>query len=151
MGAKYVKIDNREMMEFSKKMGDLKLAPLYVEEALENAASAYLTDVIRATPVNKDLTAPTRGNLKAQWSKDNQNLMLKIREVSGGYMIELINTTPYASWVEKGHNIYNQFGGPYGWCMGQFFVRKTEVKWQNGKLDRVLTLRINKWLKELFM
>lgn len=148
--SKFLRVDNREMMKFAEKAEDLKLGELFVQDALEQAANQYLKDVISNTPVNKDLTVPTRGSLKRQWRLDNPNVAAKVRKVSGGFMVEIVNSTYYASWVEKGHEIYNQYGGSYGWCMGQFFVRKTEVNWQSGKLDRVATLRFNKWLKDIF-
>ena len=113
-----------------------------VKNSLLQCAELYLQDVIRATPVDT-------GDLKRQWRKDNKRLAVKINELSDGYQIELVNTTKYASWVEKGHESYNQFGGSYGWVMGRFFVRKTENIWQNGKLDKAMQRRINDWMRSL--
>lgn len=113
-----------------------------IKNSLLQCAELYLQDVIRATPVDT-------GDLKRQWRKDNKQLAVKIDKLSDGYQIELVNTTEYASWVEKGHESYNQFGGSYGWVMGRFFVRNTENIWQNGKLDKAMQRRINDWMRSL--
>lgn len=154
-----MKAENNELIEFADKIKALKDNKEQIKYALLQAGQSYLKDVISATPINKDPNALTRGNLKKQWKKDNQNLEIKIKEVDSGFLLELVNTTYYASWVEKGHKaIPNQFVPPLKkrikstttWVMGQFFVRKTEVKFQNGKLDRVVARAIQKWLKEYF-
>lgn len=127
-----------------------------VKNSLLQCAELYLKDVIKATPVGTKYRPKTKGkkahkpgNLKRQWRKDNKQLALKIKTAPDGYFIQLVNTTEYASWVEKGHESYNQFGGSYGWVMGQFFVKKTENIWQNGKLDKTMQRRINDWMRSL--
>lgn len=151
-------VDYSEFQQFER---DFKLRLVdnwsqVVTNSLTQCAEQYLKDLIKATPVDT-------GKLKRQWRKDNGNiskLAVKVKEVYNGYEIQLVNTTNYASWVEKGHYSYNQFGGPYpvrnakvpdssGWVYGRFFVKKTEVKWQDGKLDAALQRRINSWMKEL--
>lgn len=137
-----VKVDNKELQKLEERFRRAINDKTGIPHAIAQTAEQILRDLIRNTPVDT-------GTLKEQWRKDNQNIEARIREVSGGWIVELINTTEYASWVEKGHNIYNQYGGPYGWVMGQFFVKKTEVIWQNGKLDRSLTIRFNRWLQSV--
>lgn len=141
-----IEADLSELKKFEDKVNTLKDTywDFMVRSSLAQVAETYLQELIGVTPVDT-------GKLKKQWRKDNgKDLAVKVRDVGNGYMIELINTTEYASWVEKGHNIYNQFGGPYGWCYGRFFVKKTEVAWQNGKLDDRLQRRINKWMKSFW-
>lgn len=141
-----IEADLSELKKFEDKVNTLKDTywDFMVRSSLAQVAETYLQELISVTPVDT-------GKLKKQWRKDNgKDLAVKVRDVGNGYVIELINTTEYASWVEKGHNIYNQFGGPYGWCYGRFFVKKTEVAWQNGKLDDRLQRRINKWRKSFW-
>lgn len=141
-----IEADLSELKKFEDKVNTLKDTywDFMVRSSLAQVAETYLQELISVTPVDT-------GKLKKQWRKDNgKDLAVKVRDVGNGYMIELINTTEYASWVEKGHNIYNQLGGPYGWCYGRFFVKKTEVAWQNGKLDDRLQRRINKWMKSFW-
>ena len=101
-------------------------------------ARKYLSDLKKNTPVKT-------GKLKKQWDEDN--VKINVIPTAKGYYIELVNTTEYASWVEKGHESYNQYGGSYGWVMGRFYVRKTENLWKNGKLDTELKNQFEKWLK----
>lgn len=151
-----IEADYDELTAFTEKVNQLANGEWdkMVRDSLARVAETYLQELIGVTPVKT-------GKLKRQWRKDNgKDLAVKVRDVGNGYVIELINTTEYASWVEKGHYSYNQFGGPYpvrnakvpdstGWVYGRFFVKKTEVKWQDGKLDAALQRRINGWMKEL--
>lgn len=139
-----ISVDNDELEQFAQSFKSRVIDnwEQVVKNSLLQCAELYLQDVIRATPVDT-------GKMKRQWRKDNKQLAVKIKEVSGGYQIELVNTTEYASWVEKGHESYNQFGGSYGWVMGRFFVKNTENIWQNGKLDKTMQRRINDWMRNL--
>lgn len=139
-----ISVDNDELEQFAQSFKSRVIDnwEQVVKNSLLQCAELYLQDVIRATPVDT-------GKMKRQWRKDNKQLAVKIKEVSDGYQIELVNTTEYASWVEKGHESYNQFGGSYGWVMGRFFVKNTENIWQNGKLDKTMQRRINDWMRSL--
>lgn len=139
-----ISVENDELEQFAQSFKSRVIDnwEQVVKNSLIQCAELYLQDVIRATPVDT-------GKMKRQWRKDNKQLAVKVKEVSDGYQIELVNTTEYASWVEKGHESYNQFGGSYGWVMGRFFVKNTENIWQNGKLDKAMQRRINDWMRSL--
>ena len=139
-----ISVDNDELEQFAQSFKSRVIDnwEQVVKNSLIQCAELYLQDVIRATPVDT-------GKMTRQWRKDNKQLAVKVKEVSDGYQIELVNTTEYASWVEKGHESYNQFGGSYGWVMGRFFVKNTENIWQNGKLDKAMQRRINDWMRSL--
>lgn len=109
-----------------------------LRDTFTKIARKYLADLKKNTPVKT-------GKLKKQWDEDNAKI--NVIPTAKGYYIELVNTTEYASWVEKGHESYNQYGGSYGWVMGRFYVRKTENLWKNGKLDTELKNQFEKWLK----
>lgn len=109
-----------------------------LRDTFTKIARKYLVDLKKNTPVKT-------GKLKKQWDEDNAKI--NVIPTAKGYYIELVNTTEYASWVEKGHESYNQYGGSYGWVMGRFYVRKTENLWKNGKLDTELKNQFEKWLK----
>lgn len=147
MGKKFVVVDKVELDEFVDRFSGATQTSSAIKSILEQVASKYLNDLIQRTPVNKDLTAPTRGNLKKQWSIDNSNLFTQITETANGFYIELVNTTPYASWVEKGHRkvVFGHDTG--GWVMGRFYVKKTEVLYQQGKLDSLVEKQFTTWLK----
>ena len=139
----FIEIDTKELEALAERFEEAenKLQDGIVD-TLVYAAERYLRDLITNTPVDT-------GYLKKQWRNDNPNLDLRVKEVADGYQIELVNYTEYASWVEQGHWSYNQFGGPYGWVMGRFYVKNTEVDWDSGKLQNVVTRRINKWLRDM--
>lgn len=148
-------IDTSELEDFAERFKELTEPDLGIRLALEQVSRSYLNDLKRATPVDT-------GKLKKQWDIDNIGVQAKT--TSDGWEITLINTTEYASYVEKGHHSYNQFGGPYviknrtvpyfdgesgaTFVYGRFFVRKTENVWNEGKLDRSLQNRIGRWINE---
>ena len=150
MSSKFMRVENKELLDFQKHFKSFsETFDKEVTQALAETAYSYLRDLTNATPINKDPKAATRGNLRKAWFKENQTLAFRVFKTGEGYTIELINSTPYASFVENGHNIYNQYGGSYGWVMGQFFVKKTEDLWENGKLNRVVQRNIGKWFRQL--
>ena len=111
-----------------------------IKRILEKIAKEYLVDLAEKTPVDT-------GRLQNQWILDNMNINVVDR--GNLYEVELVNTTNYASWVEQGHWSYNQFGGPYGWVMGRFYVRKTENLWKHGRLDERIQQEYETWLKKM--
>lgn len=139
----FIEIDTKELEALAERFeeAESKLQDGIVD-TLVYAAELYLRDLITNTPVDT-------GYLKQQWRNDNPNLDLRVKEVADGYQIELVNYTEYASWVEKGHWSYNQFGGPYGWVMGRFYVRKTENLWKHGRLDERIQQEYETWLKNM--
>lgn len=138
MDAKFMKVENG-WDEYTQQL--ISVSEWYetvLRDKFTKIARKYLSDLKKNTPVKT-------GKLKKQWDEDN--VKINVIPTAKGYYIELVNTTEYASWVEKGHESYNQYGGSYGWVMGRFYVRKTENLWKNGKLDTELKNQFEKWLK----
>lgn len=144
----HIEIDASDLTKLQKKLSGLIDNDDWIRQAIVESCELMLKDLIESTPVDT-------GRLKEQWLKDNPKII--VRDTSDGWTVDLVNTTEYASWVEKGHFSYNQYGGPWpvknakvpdssGWVYGRFFVRKTENIWQNGKLDANLSSRLNEWL-----
>lgn len=144
----HIEIDASDLTKLQKKLSGLIDNDDWIRQAIVESCELMLKDLIESTPVDT-------GRLKEQWLKDNPKIV--VRNTSDGWTVDLVNTTEYASWVEKGHFSYNQYGGPWpvknakvpdssGWVYGRFFVRKTENIWQNGKLDANLSSRLNEWL-----
>lgn len=144
----HIEIDASDLTKLQKKLSGLIDNDDWIRQAIVESCELMLKDLIESTPVDT-------GRLKEQWLKDNPKIV--VRDTSDGWTVDLVNTTEYASWVEKGHFSYNQYGGPWpvknakvpdssGWVYGRFFVRKTENIWQNGKLDANLSSRLNEWL-----
>ena len=138
----FINIDFTELEEYVDKFHEVvENHDAQVKRILEKIAKEYLVDLAERTPVDT-------GQLQNQWILDNMNINVVDR--GDLYEVELVNTTNYASWVEKGHNIKNRAGGPVlGWCMGQFFVRKTENLWKHGRLDECIQQEYETWLKNM--
>lgn len=138
--SKDVKVEFSQLSRFVRQFEKVTHSTLPIKKAILECAERYLQDLIRATPKKT-------GRLKNQWRADNGNLSVRIRETGSGYYLELVNTTEYASWVEKGHRKWLWGYDTGSWVMGRFFVRKTEHIWQSGKLDSQLQKQIDRWLK----
>ena len=137
----FINIDFTELEEYVDKFQEVvENHDAQVKRILEKIAKEYLVDLAERTPVDT-------GRLQNQWILDNMNINVVDR--GDLYEVELINTTEYASWVEKGHWSYNQFGGPYGWVIGRFYVRKTENLWKHGRLDERIQQEYETWLKKM--
>lgn len=137
----FIDIDFTELEEYVDKFQEVvENHDAQVKRILEKIAKEYLVDLANKTPVDT-------GRLQNQWILDNMNI--NVIDRGDLYEVELVNTTEYASWVENGHWSYNQFGGPYGWVMGRFYVRKTENLWKHGRLDERIQQEYETWLKNM--
>lgn len=158
MGKPFLIIDDRELQAFAKRCdANLPNAGKGIKRALEKLAASFLQDVKKRTPKKT-------GKLRDQWDVDNANIV--VHEDAGGFYVYLVNTTEYAEWVEKGHYSYNQFGGPYEvknrtvpyydgnnaptFVYGVFYLKKTEVEYNEGKLETIVSREFDKWLKDFF-
>lgn len=78
----------------------------HLKRAAQDIAKALLKDIKTFTPKGKT------GKLIQGW---NGNAFL-VEHTYGGYVVEIVNTTEYASAVNDGHYSHNQFnkgGDPY--------------------------------------
>ena len=122
--------DFSELIQFAKNLEDNDLEKTYKRIA-KDISKALLKRMKSLTPVDGyDLINGWNGN------------HFLVREVANGYEVDIVNTTPYATWVNDGHKAYNQFGGAYpihntvhkgayGKLQGRIQVRKPH-KWQKG-------------------
>ena len=157
MSNSFLYCDNEELINFSKQFKTAAdTSYVVIKSALKHAAQRFLEDVKQRTPVKT-------GNLRDHWDLDNANVV--VQEDSEGFFILLVNTSEYAEWVEKGHYSYNQFGGPYivknrkvpyfegnndkRFVYGVFYLRKTEIQYDMGKLDNLIEIKFNQWLKDI--
>ena len=137
-------VDFRELQNFSESLKDIdKRTDVAMRQSLEFAANQFLQDVIARTPVDT-------GRLKKQWGIDNVNLAARVVDEGWGYSIEVYNSTPYASFAEFTHRqfIWGVWNGKY--TLGRFYLTKTDIEYNNGKLDVALSQAFNKWLKHTF-
>lgn len=153
MSSKFLVVDNSQLKNFIRQFkhtNTKKEREKQIKHSLAQVGYSFLDDVESVTPVNKDLTVPTRGQLRNQWKIENQYLNFVIKRTKNSeFYITLKNSINYASWVEKGHNIYNQYGGSYGWVQGQFFLKKTEERYKNNKYEHTIRKYMFNWFEKL--
>lgn len=130
--------DYRELVEFQRRMKQLTESDkeAFIKEAANEIAGRLLRKVIKRTPKG---VYPHRvgGTLQKGWT------IQPIRKEGSNYIIEVINPTEYASYVEYGHRTANH----KGWVPGQFMMTISE-KEINRITPRVLEAKLNKWLSE---
>ena len=173
---KNVKVDIKGLEKFRDKLEQIDVQE-FCEAAAKELASRLLRKVIKRTPVGDygkyltaddgtrildkktmrpiviDSDAKTGGTLRRGWTTQLQNIRAEKR--GSNYVVELINPTEYASYVEYGHR---QEPGRYvpaigkrlkkGWVEGQFMltISENEIREQ---APGILEKKLNKWLTEV--
>ena len=96
------------------------------------------------------------GNLCAAWG-GSENYAYTVKKVGTGYQVILKNNGAndkgfqYGLSVNDGHKSFNQYGGPYGWVQGRFFVEKSIIQTANsGQIEQIVMKQLQKWWKECF-
>lgn len=154
---KNVKVDIKGLEKFRDKLEQIDVQE-FCEAAAKELASRLLRKVIERTPVGDygkviDNDAKTGGTLRRGWTTQSRNIRVEKR--GSNYVVELINPTEYASYVEYGHR---QEPGRYvpaigkrlkkGWVEGQFMltISENEIREQ---APGILEKKLNKWLTEV--
>lgn len=102
----------------------------FLESCAKELAARLLAKVIKRTPVDK-------GTLRRAWSTNN----IKVSHVGSNYVVEIINPTEYASYVEYGHRTANH----KGWVTGQFMLTISEEEIRQSS-PTILEAKVKKWL-----
>lgn len=135
-----IKVDMDELLEFEDQFDQMvENLEQGIRDIVRRVALEYRQSLYDRTPVDT-------GRLRFAWITDN--IVINVENEGDVYRVDLINNTEYASWVEQGYWSRNQYGGPYGWVMGQFYVRKTEHLWKARKLDTEVEKQITRWIKD---
>lgn len=157
MARPFIEVDNSELEKFTQQFSELKEHfDDEIKNMLREVARQFLEDVKKRTPRGT-------GNLRKHWTIDN--LTLDIKSDKSGYWVYLVNTVDYASYVEHGHYSYNQYnvgGVPYTvknrtvpyydgnpspvFVYGVFYLKKTELQYDKGKMQRI----VNREMTNLF-
>lgn len=172
---KSVKVDIKGLEKFRDKLEQIDVQE-FCEAAAKELASRLLRKVIKRTPVGDydSYEIDEDGNRKI--GKDGKPIItkkggkvggtlrhnwtvlfnkIKVQKRGNNYVVELINPTEYASYVEYGHR---QEPGRYvptigkrlkkGWVEGQFMltISENEIREQ---APGILEKKLNKWLTEV--
>ena len=107
------KVDVKELKAFRGRLDSLAgktgLDAFYRQAAKELVAR-LLTMVKKRTPVDT-------GALRRGWT------IGEVKAVEGGYEVEVLNPTEYASYVEFGHRTRLSPEGGRGWVKGRFMLQ----------------------------
>lgn len=116
----------------------------HLQQITKEIAEALQDALFRHTPV---LT----GNLSTSWGGE-ENSSFKIKAYSYGYSVTLYNHAAndkdfkYGLAVNDGHWSKNQWGGPYKWVVGRFFVEKSIIEVANStQIEQIIMKELQKW------
>lgn len=126
---------------------------IFIEQCAKELAARLLAKVIKRTPVGNypKSSGKQGGTLRRGWTAGNdQNASkyvqsLAVNHFDGVYVIEIINPTEYASYVEFGHRTRNH----KGWVKGKFMLTISEQELENDA-PKILERKLEKRLKEVF-
>lgn len=138
--------DFREVVEFKEKIEALADSDIddFIKLATNELAGELMRLAVNKTPVDS-------GQLRDRWR------MTRVKKISNGYEVRVINPVEYASFVEKGHR---QTPGRYvpaigkrlkkSFVKGRFFLKNSEIELESNhkalienKLRRFLEERLN--------
>ena len=142
---KNVKVDIKELRAFQQQVGEMQENyDAVIESIAKEIVERLLSKVTKRTPVGQypSGTGKTGGTLRRAWKTDNGTV--NVRKMAGMYEIEVINTTPYADYVEKGHRTR----GGKSWVPGRFFLKISEEEIQ-AIAPALVQKRIEQKLKEM--
>lgn len=136
--AKWGKVDYSELIDLREKMKRLEDIEIdkWCEDMAKEIASRLLRKAIKRTHVDT-------GDLRRAWKADNSNI--QIAKEGNDYVVEIINSMSYASYVEYGHRTSNH----KGWVKGRFMLTQSEIEMQS-QAPKLLEKRLQEKLKELF-
>lgn len=139
-----ITIKSKDLTKFLKKLEDVDEINKFTQAVTRELAKALHEMLFQTTPVKT-------GNLCAAWGgKDNYSYTIKKR--ANGYSITLVNNAAneknfrYGLSVNDGHWSKNQYGGPYGWVTGTFFVENA-IDLTIPKIEQIVAKQLKKWWK----
>lgn len=132
-----IKVDVSELEQFEKKLKKIDKEAFFVSASKELAAR-LLAMVTKRTPVGV-YPHETGGTLRRGW---NQHVIVK--KQGSSYVVDIINPTEYASYVEYGHRTANGTG----WVEGQFMLTISEEELRT-KAPQVLEKKLDIWLRKV--
>lgn len=141
----------KELEELKKKLQAADLNS-FMESCTKEIAARLLARVIKRTPVGNypSNSGKKGGTLRRGWTAGKSSSAstfaesLKVQHIGNNYIIEIINPTEYASYVEYGHRTRNHSG----WVKGKFMLTISEDE-INRAAPKILEKKIKKKLEEI--
>lgn len=124
---------------------------LFIESCAKELAARLLAKVIKRTPVGQYPSSSGKkgGTLRRNWtagkSATDYAQSLRVNHFGDTYVIEIVNPTEYASYVEFGHRTRNHAG----WVQGKFMLTISEQEVE-AAAPAILEKKIKKVLEDCF-
>lgn len=124
---------------------------VFIESCAKELAARLLAKVIKRTPVGQYPSSSGKkgGTLRRGWtagkSATDYAQSLRVNHFGDTYVIEIVNPTEYASYVEFGHRTRNH----KGWVQGKFMLTISEQEIESAA-PLILERKIKKLLGECF-
>ena len=106
----------------------------FYRQAAKELAARLLTMVKKRTPVDT-------GTLRRGWT------IGEVKAVEGGYEVEVLNPTEYASYVEFGHRTRLNPEGGRGWVKGRFMLQISSDELE-AMAPKILERKLKKFLSQ---
>ena len=140
-----IKVDLKELEKFAKNLE--KARDSEIKKMLENItneiAAKLMRKAVKRTPVKE-------GILRNAWT------VSAVNKTGDGYEVVVSNHMEYAAYVEYGHiQTPGRFVPAIGkrlknsWVEGKFMLTKSELE-LNGRIEKIVSKKVEKWLKEVF-
>lgn len=138
--------DFSDFNDFAERLQNLENFDKFARQATKEIAELLREALFTNTPV---LT----GNLAASWGGE-ANYAVEVKRFSYGYSVTLYNHAAndnnfkYGLAVNDGHYSKNQYGGPYKWVRGRFFVENSVIQTaESNQLESIVMRGIQNWWK----
>ena len=147
--SKWGRVDYRQLIKLQKRMQEFefKNKDKFIISCSKDLAKRLIRAAIKRTPV-------VSGDLRRQWNTDN--VRLEVVQEGDTFIVTVINSLLYASYVEFGHRqTVGRFVPAIGkklvqpWVMGRFMLTKSEVELQ-AKAPAILQKRLEKEMRKIF-
>jgi len=156
MAKSKVRLDYDELQKLKERImlyGDPTQMDKFLNSCAKELAARLLAKVIKQTPVGQypSGSGKTGGTLRRGWTAGQDSNAaayantLTVNKVGSNYVIEIVNPTEYASYVEFGHRTRNH----KGWVEGKFMLTISEDEIRRSA-PRILEKKLKDYLKGCF-
>ena len=144
------KFDCKDLKDFQQQLAKLQNPDDFVESCAKELAARLLRMVVKRTPVGEypKSSGKKGGTLRRGWTGSKSQVSasgyadsLTVHHFGDTYVIEIINSVEYASYVEYGHRTANH----KGWVKGRFMMTISEQELEK-IAPKVLENKIKKYL-----
>ena len=157
--SKDIKVDVRQLEQLRKTLeATEKNIDVFMESCVKELAARLLAKVIKRTPVGQypKGSGKVGGTLRRGWTTQKSGSgseglnaksasqfvdTLKIHHFGDAYVIEIVNSVEYASYVEYGHRTADY----KGWVPGRLMLTISEEEIRQAA-PHILEAKIKKWL-----